>query len=111
MISSEVVHRMAAWVCHSAGKCCKQPLVCCRRAGQLRCLACAKVVPDYNVLAQHLRDKHGGSFSGAAEQLRAPGAGRTQGFTVSLADLIQTPATGQRCGVQRPGRPMQAPYS
>jgi hypothetical protein len=59
-------------------------------------MACAKVVPDYNVLAQHLRDKHGGSFSGATEQLRTPGTGGTQGFTVSLADLIQPPAPGQR---------------
>ena len=65
----------------------------CVTTGLLRCQACARVVPDYSVLAQHIKDKHGGSLSGAAGSSAAE----------------QQPAAPQPPGLQRqPGRPDKA---
>ncbi|BDA49260.1 probable selenocysteine insertion sequence-binding protein 2-like at C-terminar half [Coccomyxa sp. Obi] len=66
--------------------------------GQLRCQLCAKVMPDYNILAQHLKDKHGGQASEQSDA-RTP----EQSLTISLAELLRT----QRSGAAR--TPSSAP--
>ena len=77
---------------------------CASNAGQLRCRACGKALPDHGVLAQHLKDAHGGrnspgsaapppaaaaagSDDRAAQPPRARPPKRTGGM--SLADLLE----------------------
>ncbi|EIE24823.1 hypothetical protein COCSUDRAFT_46959 [Coccomyxa subellipsoidea C-169] len=51
--------------------------------GQLRCQLCAKVVPDHSILAQHLKDKHGGDSAEVSA-----GGPPEPSLTFSLADLL-----------------------
>ncbi len=63
--------------------CCDAQTRDCAAAGQLRCQLCAKVVPDHSILAQHLKDKHGGDSAEVSA-----GGPPEPSLTFSLADLL-----------------------
>lgn len=64
-------------------------------AGQLRCRACGKALPDHGVLAQHLRDAHGGRNSpGPHAAPGARGAAASGGVGAAAAPVRGKPSNG-----------------
>ena len=86
----------------------------CASAGQLRCRACGKALPDHGVLAQHLKDAHGGRNSPGAvlPPAAAPAAAGGDGSLqqppgarapkraggLSLADLLEAALQKRKAG-------------